>query len=115
MKLHVDRYRSEEDHSYSYDDLDYDDAESVIMIGMFDFCGCGDHDAMMKTLIEVMEWSKTRDFSNKPLPDGPLQIMLNLLDNKGMAEHGSSVFGSWLTTLGEEVLEDLKQILADKA
>ncbi|MFR2887914.1 MAG: hypothetical protein ACLTDM_06960 [Clostridium butyricum] len=40
--------------------------------------------------------------------EGVYQIVLNVLNNANLMEHGSSIGGSWLTKKGEEFLEALE-------
>lgn len=67
--------------------------------GLFGFCGCGDNDYEMAKFREVLLALQQRICLGFEY-----QIYLYLLDKHEFTEHGSSVFGSWLTEKGEALL-----------
>lgn len=66
-------------------------------------CGCGMFDARMEILKEVMNAFPLYEFENVPeylrTPLG--ELLLCLLDQAELIEHGTSIGGSWLTEKGE--------------
>ena len=89
------------------------------------FCGCGDVEAAMQTFMEIMQWFERHDheggFTSFMVSldkikafevkhsTGLMILLLYLLNGTGLAEHGGSVYGCWLTGLGQTV----KQFLED--
>lgn len=103
----------------------YDDEYADYYMHKLDFCGCGCPqvalDAVAKILFTLKEWSMftysyerkakrfedwfgcdARDFDSPAC--GLLLSVLYMLDDKGFTEHGSSIFGCWLTEDGERLL-----------
>lgn len=118
--MHIDKY-FKDDGYYDKDDCYYEDAESFLATGVLDFCGCGMPDAalehvrdslqLIKDLYSTENYNKWREkeldlFNNY----GVAYFMYYFLDNKGLTEHGGQVPG-WLTLEGEELLEDLIELL----
>lgn len=103
----------------------YQDVESFIEMGLFDFCGCGQPDAVreyvrqslqlvndLKQLVwenkmTYYEWNKRKSDLFKT--DEAEFFMWYWLDNKGYTEHGGGMPG-WLTVDGEEILSDLDEL-----
>lgn len=97
---------------YDKDDCYYNDVLSAIWCGVFGFCGCGDRKYELNLIWETLTIIKEKDLRGMgklyKLENG-FQIYLYLLDWHGFTEHGSSVFGSWLTPKGEALLEILNK------
>lgn len=77
--------------------------------GKLNWCGCGIPDDALDEVQKVLEWAST--FGNREIIDtgNPLILcLLYTLDAAGFLEHGSSIYGSWLTETGEEFLKALK-------
>lgn len=102
--------RTEDGHEYyDKDGCYHNEVLSAIWCGVFGFCGCGSSEYELKRIRETLTILKDKDLIKKvlyPLENG-FQIYLYLLDWHGFTEHGSSVFGSWLTPKGEALLEVL--------
>ena len=79
--------------------LYHDDLESLIQNGLFGFCMCGDPREELKKFREVLN-----NRENNIVPQMSDQIYLYILDKEQFTEHGSSVFGSWLTEKGKALL-----------
>lgn len=90
-----------------------------IWLGQY-WCGCGASDEAKKTLMEVLDWWKPRADVSSLMIDLPTMqkfedvhgqgvttAFLYFLNGTGIAEHGSSVYGSWLTKTGMELKEYL--------
>lgn len=88
------------------------------------FCGCGNpEDAWiaLRNFLEIFEEraSQTRDDVTwmlnldrykefeKSNGIGVAHLLLYLMSGAGVIEHGGSVFGSWLTPLGQELREEV--------
>lgn len=77
---------------------------SMICVGLFNLCRCGDHEYEMKKFREVLlAIQERRRLGNEH------QIYLYLLDQHEFTDHGISVFSSWLTEKGEALLYLLNQ------
>ena len=72
------------------------------------WCGCGcpeNADRAVLTYMETLNYGeikKTKDIHDiyEGLHDPLLLCLMYTLDEKGLTEHGSSVYGAWLTTKG---------------
>lgn len=98
---------------------DEDDVER--WLGQY-WCGCGDPASAYESLREVMAWWQPR--GEEPAPyclslenlkkfeakhdKGVTMMILYFMDGSGITEHGGSVYGSWLTPLGERLKEYLE-------
>lgn len=78
-------------------------------------CGCGDPDSVLDMLEEYLE--KKSDYMSfkdqiafaEKYHEELMLFMMYIMDNKGFTDHGSSVYGSWLTDKGKHFLELLKK------
>ena len=97
------------------------------------FCGCGSPWDVLYTIKKILNvisqkkdydyedyWNKFRnslnimiDKNNFSVNEGVFQIILNVLNNCDVLEHGSSIGGSWLTDYGKELLEHLNALSDD--
>lgn len=89
---------------YSYNECDFDDAGEVVWMGMFDFCGCGNWwvhlDTLLSTLRKMDLWHTAKELPNYTPEE---ELWLYYLNLHEFAEHGSSVFGSWLSEKGKHL------------
>lgn len=82
-----------------------------------DLCGCGDpignHEFIISCLKARKElYSGTHILDHKKIEElvkensGLVaELILHFLDQKGLTEHGTSVYGSWLTDAGKQFIE----------
>jgi len=93
----------------------YDSESEAMYYDQIGLCGCGCPEDVHKFLLDCMS-SKNENYPNlidykkvveliKSQPEVVAEFVLHFLDNRGLTEHGSSVYGSWLTERGEQVLE----------
>jgi len=66
-------------------------------------CGCGESEALAEKV-----WCLLRDIYKKELNrnwanDILAECLLHWLDSKGLLEHGSMIYSSWLSSEGEEL------------
>lgn len=73
-----------------------DSLEDLIHCQLFGFCGCGDPEFELLNFLKTLKIIK----GNECAPF-ELQIYLYILDKEKFTEHGTSVFGSWITEKGE--------------
>jgi hypothetical protein len=117
--MHIDKYFK--DDGYYDGDTYYEDAESFLATAILDFCGCGMPDAalehvrdalqLIKDLYDTNKYDEWREKELKLFnSDGPAYFMYYFLDNKELTEHGGQVPG-WLTLEGEELLDDLNELI----
>lgn len=82
----------------------FNDKGEAIWIGLFGFCGCGNWwnhlDALLSTLRKMDLWH-TVDKEPNYTPEE--ELWLYFLDLHEFTEHGSSVFGSWLSEKGKHL------------
>jgi len=93
----------------------YDNEAEAMYYEQIGLCGCGCPEDVHKFLLDCMS-SKNEDYPNiidhekvieliKSRPEVVAEFVLHFLDDRELTEHGSSVYGSWLTERGEQVLE----------
>lgn len=80
-------------------------------------CGCGDPAAADRLVIDLLtvfaDWAPDRHQRVEALiggTDGAQQIVLAAIDHAELTEHGSTVWGSWLTDRGKWVLWAVEQV-----
>lgn len=105
-----------------YGGCTYENLEDVLQTGVLGFCGCGDasdnllHIMTVLSLLEsrsegerseYMEWyAKLKAYFGT---ETHAQFFYYWLDERGFTEHGGSVFGSWLTPKGKDLLRALEK------
>lgn len=80
------------------------------------FCGCGEPEEAMESFKELMglfeddviSLGKLNVFEEK-YGKGHSILMLYFLGGMNLTEHGGSVYGCWLTKLGQDVKEYLEK------
>jgi len=107
------------DYSYIYKGVSYPSIESIIA-EQFNFCGCGDNSIALDYIYDKLKGQK-EFMSNTSGPnskvayetreklyhsEGEKYFFLYWLETVGLAEHGSSVNGCWLTEKGKNFLND---------
>lgn len=98
----TDEYWSE---FYDAQGMYYNNLEEYVWAGLFGFCCCGDPQRELEKIKETLSNAKSRN----PLSD-ELQIYGYLLDRSDFTEHGSSIYGAWLTSKGEALLTLLNEL-----
>lgn len=123
--MNIDKYKNEDGIGYTYKDCYHKDAESLILCGILDFCGCGMPDEALEFIRQALqlvydlkskvhtdqitfeEWKAQARLLFKS--DGGEYFTWYVLDQKEFIEHGSAVPG-WLTEKGLELLSDLNEL-----
>lgn len=96
-----------------YEGLCHNDDESVLQCGVLGCCGCGTPEDNLRYIAKglahftedgvraeyITEWN---DFSNEEAT-----FFLYMMDVLGVTEHGSSIYGSWLTEKGKALVKSL--------
>lgn len=77
-------------------------------------CGCGSTNkwSLIKDLLERAADHTTNGYFYDPLGDVPplaVEVLADMLDNRELLEHGTSISGAWLSDKGREVLEFLRK------
>lgn len=73
------------------------------IMDMFEFCGCGCPDCFVEQLYEYLKLVEKRE-----IPDDKYVAYMYLADNAGLTEHGSSVYGAWLSEKGKKLLKKME-------
>lgn len=74
-------------------------------------CGCGSHDAIVAAALNALRYSARPIMTRgewQPGPDwGPLgaELLMHVIDNADLIDHGTSINGSWITPKGERLLQ----------
>ena len=84
--------------------------------GILEACGCGSSDELSKIAFKVLQlFSLPHEERKWSVYDKQkYEILAHWLDSKGLLEHGSSVAGSWLTELGEDVYNNIYELTKQK-
>ena len=125
-----DNVADDEPMAFHFDGCHYDSPLEAFGIGVLGFCGCGDPEGMAELVASWLrwrkegldgainaaevslriDWTKSRERwqqheARKPEMTGREELLIAYLcDDKGLTEHGGSVYGSWLTETGEQWL-----------
>ena len=84
------------------------DGISGVFVAALGLCGCGS-DRPKLLCADVLEMVANRSITDSDT----VELMLHVLDDHGLCEHGSSVFGCWLTDSGKELLELVQRLRAE--
>lgn len=129
--MFVDKFKLDNGRYY-YDECSYENETDLILSGFFKFCGCGLPEKALRYIKDVMiHIQQLQEYHLSKSPgdefadfysgwelrgetlygnEGAKYVIWYVLDNTGMTEHGASVPG-WLTPLGEDILQDIKDII----
>lgn len=104
-----------------------DDEEFIkdFFIYVFNFCGCGCLQISAEFIKEVLNCYEEEEALSYPHLNlvkldsytnnkGITDFILHFLDVYGITEHGSSVYGSWLTIEGQKLKEYLNEIVKEE-
>lgn len=82
--------------------------KAIEMIDSLNICGCGNpeiaYESIRQMLLRAKDQNVITDLDN---PDGYMLFMAYTLDSMGFLEHGSSIYGAWITEKGKELLKCL--------
>ena len=85
----------------------YDVTEKYELLHELGICGCCIPEEAYKAVFEMLKRVKNREKIVES--DSPYELfMAYTLDNLELLEHGSSIYGSWLTDKGEKMIEALE-------
>lgn len=129
----VDIFFDKDNDSYEYLTQDYYTEmtwEEEFLTGffgeVFGFCGCGCLSMSIKFVRDILNSYEDREEDNlSPYlnfdkakevcgNDNITDFMLHWLDSMELTEHGSSVYGSWLTEKGEALRIYLKKVVKEE-
>lgn len=109
--------------SIEYDYIDeqgcsWDSPESWFWSGVLGGCGCGSSDYLAERAIRLLknfslrgdDWDKRFSIYDR-IGD---EILAHWFNDKELTEHGTSIYGSWLTKKGERVLGVLNELIEDE-
>lgn len=105
--------------------IDDEDFIKDFFIYVFNFCGCGCLTLSVEFIKDVLNCfeeeedlsshylnlAKLKEYTNN---EGIVDFILHFLDSYGITEHGSSVYGSWLTIEGQKLKEYLNEAIKDE-
>lgn len=96
----------------------YDSPEMYFWTGVLGGCGCGTSDELAEMAYKLLEHFGTpheeRTFQFYKDDDHlAYEAIAHWIDHKELIEHGSSVYGSWLSEKGKELLAVLKKAKED--
>ena len=97
------------------DGCHYNTEAEAMYYGQIGLCGCGRPEDVHEFLILCLsakrdDYPSLIDFKKiaeiiKDDPEVVAEFVLHFLDLRNMTEHGGSVYGSWLTDRGKQVIE----------
>ena len=79
-------------------------------------CGCGSPSVAMTALRDLLQsyGSQVDGFRYLGNDVDPQEYLLvNILDDRGLLDHGSSIYGAWITEKGRGVLEYITRELEE--
>lgn len=83
--------------------------ELVKLVGELNICGCGCPENVYRLIHAVLkEILESRVRVNDEV--GYYDYMIYQLNEQGFLEHGSSIFGSWITEKGKKLIEALDEM-----
>lgn len=95
--------------------LHYDTIDEYLRITIFGLCGCGSNGVEDFAYDALRACDRKINGERPPAealrllveskPELAAEFILHMLDHLGLTDHGSSVFGSWPSGLGREVME----------
>lgn len=97
----------------------YNSAEDFLQMDILNFCGCGNPEESLLFTRKTLQKIKARsdnfcDPTKLSALEGWLgpayEFVLYVLTEKGIIEHGGSIYGSWLTSKGVQLLDDLNRL-----
>lgn len=111
----IERLTKQDDEEYPYIDpegISYR-SKTDYLCHYLGFCGCGNNEIAMSLVGDVLRLLSKPDRDYREIEsfipnEAMLLFILYYLDAKYLTEHGSSVYGSWLTPFGHEVLSDIE-------
>lgn len=93
----------------------YESEAEAMYYDQLELCGCGRPEEVHQFLLDCMgakcdEHENIIDYKKivelvKSKPEVVSEFVLHFLDNRQLLEHGSSVYASWPTGIGEQFLE----------
>lgn len=92
----------------------YDSPEEYLWIGILGGCGCGEPDSLAEMAYKLLEHFGTphmeRTFNFYEGDDHlTYEVIAHWLAEKEVTEHGGSIYGSWLSEKGKEILKTIKE------
>ena len=93
----------------------YDTEGEAMYYDQIGLCGCGSPTEVHKFLLDCMA-ARADNYDNlidlkkvqkiiEERPDIVAEMVVHFLDSRDLVEHGTSVYGSWPTDRGKQVLE----------
>ena len=109
--MNIDKFKQPDGSYFDENEIYYRDAIEFIM-GMLDFCGCGNPEQSLKYILKALIYINDKETELPFSSDGEKYFVYYVLDKLELTEHGCSVPG-WLTEKGEELLADLLTLEKD--
>lgn len=88
--------------------------ENYVTIGLCGLCGCGD-EGIKEDLVNIIKRTKQIEggspmvqFTKEERESPYNELLLHVLDHAKLIEHGTSIYGSWLTEKGKAVKKQLE-------
>lgn len=131
--MHIDKFKQADGTFVAEDGAFYESAEDFLQTHVLKFCGCGNLTENLKFVRDVLRhisdlkekvWPKAQECPNAAeaydkwnvegdaLMGRSRWFMRYFLDREGFTEHGGSIGGAWLTSEGQQLLEDLDELFA---
>lgn len=81
-------------------------AAEALRIGVLGLCGCG-FEGITRDLVALLDDVEAADLLDG---DAYREVLLHLLDDAGLLEHGGNVRYSWRTPLGDSWLATIREL-----
>ena len=99
-----------DDDLYPYRDQDgvsWESPEDWLFVGIMGGCGCGNCDEFGKRAAQLIRGFGEDGRHPSPVKGETDEILAHWMDSRGLLEHGTSIYGSWLSPKGRNVHEQL--------
>lgn len=85
----------------------FDNAADFLWIYVMQGCGCGSSDTYREDFWNMFEAIANRNDKTFELiyKDKYNELIAQMLDSRGLLEHGSSISGSWLSSIGKKLYD----------
>lgn len=86
-----------------------EDSKWLQTISKLGCCGCGSPEITYEAIHKMLKDFANQNWDTDTTDDPYKQYMAYILEEKGLAEHGSNIRCSWLTDKGKEMLSALDE------
>lgn len=106
--------RQSDDTLLDEDGVTWSSVGAWFFIDILGGCGCGTSEELSNKAIELLTaiGTEPRDYNQFSIKynDSFWELLMHWFDSAGLTEHGTSVFGAWLTEKGKKVYQAIDSV-----